>query len=220
MGILLPFALGIALNPTPIVAAILLLTSNRGMRKGIAYLVGWLIGLITLLTTVVLVVSSRDYRRASFTAQLTDWALLSFGVVLLIMAWIQWRKRPLPDEESLSLKWLRGMVQVNSFEAWSAGLFFGLFSVRNILLTGAAAMIMGESIMSTDGMLFSCLLFVTIASLGIALPVMLAATQSDQANATLTEWENWLSLHNLTINWIVRVVIAVQLLAISLTRLI
>ncbi len=219
MGILLPFAIGIALNPTPIIATILLLVSNLGLVKALCFLVGWLGGLMSLLITMLVIVSSREYRRAPFSAQFTDWVILAFGIVLLLMAWMLWRKRPPPDEERISLQWMRGITQANSFMALSAGLFFGLFSVRNLLLIVTAAMVIGESIMSSDGRLWTSLFFGLIASIGVAAPLVVAAMQPNRANAILTEWENWLSHHNVTINCIVHAVVAVQLLAIGLTRL-
>jgi len=43
--------------------------------------------------------------------------------------------------------------------------------------------------------------------------------QNEQSNSTLAEWESGLSIHNMTITCIVLVVIAVQMLGLSLGSL-
>ena len=41
----LPLAVGIALSPIPIIAVILMLTSDRARVNGLAFVLGWLVGL-------------------------------------------------------------------------------------------------------------------------------------------------------------------------------
>jgi len=43
IGELLPAALGVALNPFPVIAAVLLLAGSHGRRGGAAFAVGWVI---------------------------------------------------------------------------------------------------------------------------------------------------------------------------------
>jgi hypothetical protein len=219
VGTLLPFALGIAISPAPIIAAILLLTSNRSPTKGLAYLAGWLAGLMTLIITMLLLVSSRDYSRWGMAAGFTGWAILIAGIIMLIMAYIQWRQRPPPNDEIMPLEWLRGMPQATSFMALGAGLFFGLFSLKNLLIVAATAAIIGETGMGVGGNILAVLIFVTVATLGIAAPAYVLFTQGDRARDILNDWEYRLSIHNVTITCIVLVTLAVQFLGVGLGRL-
>ena len=41
----LPLAVGIAVSPIPIIAVVLMLTSRRAKVNGLAFVVGWLVGL-------------------------------------------------------------------------------------------------------------------------------------------------------------------------------
>ena len=54
IGQVLPFAAGIAVNPLPIIAVVLLLATPRGRWTGSAFAAGWLFGLL-ILGVVVLV---------------------------------------------------------------------------------------------------------------------------------------------------------------------
>jgi hypothetical protein len=219
VGTLLPFALGIAISPAPIIAAILLLTSNRSPAKGLAYLAGWLAGLVTLLFAILLLVTSRDYSRWKIAAQFTGWAILIAGIILLIMAYVQWRQRPPLDAELMPLEWLQAMPQATSLMALGAGLFFGLFSLKNLLIVAATAAIIGETGLGLGGRILAILIFATIATIGIATPAYVSLTQGERARETLVDWEYRLSIHNVTITCIVLVTIAVQLLGSGLSRL-
>ncbi len=58
IGELLLLALGVALNPFPAIAVVLLLAGPSGRRGGAAFVAGWLIGLSSLMTVALLAVNS------------------------------------------------------------------------------------------------------------------------------------------------------------------
>jgi Sap-like sulfolipid-1-addressing protein len=51
---LIVIGLAIALNPLPLTVFIVVLPSNRGVRKGAAFLFGWLVSLAIVITVTVL----------------------------------------------------------------------------------------------------------------------------------------------------------------------
>src|SRR5262249_55429696 len=48
MGEMLPSAVAITISPLPIVAVVLMLVTPRGRVNGVAFIVGWVIGLVTV----------------------------------------------------------------------------------------------------------------------------------------------------------------------------
>jgi len=218
VGTLLPFALGIAINPASIVAVILLLTRNQGQAKGVAYLAGWLVGVMTLVFAMGLLVNSLNYRRSIPPGQFTTWVLLIVGITLMLMAYIQWRQRPPADAQFMPIKWLRVVPQATSFMALGAGLFFGLFNMKNLLLTAVAVLVIGEASIELDQRMMMVSIFLALATLGIVAPVFVLATQNERAGAILADWEYRLAMHNVTITCVVLVTIAVQILLIGLYR--
>jgi len=102
---------------------------------------------------------------------------------------------------------------------WAPDFFFGLFNMKNLLLMAATALIIGEANLPVNSSMVVILLFVAIATAGIAAPVAISFVPSEQSSTTLAEWESGLSNHNLTITCIVLVVIAVQMLGLSLGSL-
>lgn len=60
IGQMLPTAVAVAISPFPIVAVVLMLVTRRGRVNGLAFLVGWLLGLIVVGAIVVSVASGAD----------------------------------------------------------------------------------------------------------------------------------------------------------------
>jgi threonine/homoserine/homoserine lactone efflux protein len=55
IGRALPFAVGVALSPVPIIAVVLMLSTPNGRVGGLAFLIGWVVGIAVPGTIVLLV---------------------------------------------------------------------------------------------------------------------------------------------------------------------
>jgi threonine/homoserine/homoserine lactone efflux protein len=88
--------LGITLEPFPITAFILLLGAEKGTRKGLAYILGWLACLVVVIAAVLLATGGQPPApdTAPSTAALA--VKLTLGLVLILLAAIQWRRRGRP----------------------------------------------------------------------------------------------------------------------------
>ena len=62
IGQMLPTAVGVAISPFPIVAVVLMLVTPRGKSNGLAFLLGWLVGLVIVGAVVLSVASGVDAR--------------------------------------------------------------------------------------------------------------------------------------------------------------
>ena len=54
IGEILPLALGIAVSPIPIIAAILMLLSPRAKGTSVGFLLGWVVGIVVAVTVFTL----------------------------------------------------------------------------------------------------------------------------------------------------------------------
>jgi len=94
IGQWLPTAIGIALSPLPIVAVVLMLVTPRGRTNGPAFILGWWIGL-AIVGAIVLSVAGGD--GAASNGEPATWVnalKLVLGLLLLLVAAMQWRRRP------------------------------------------------------------------------------------------------------------------------------
>ena len=208
---ILPLAVGIAIGPLPIAVVILLLTGQRGKLKGLTYLVGWLIGLILLMLTVFLFIRGHDYSPGSGPSLLVSWVKLLAGISLFVAAYLNWRQRLAPGAKTELPGWLKTIQQVTLLVALGVGLLLGLVSPKNLVLATAAATTIGQAHLSISQAVMAVLLFVMIASSGVATPVYISVTKGEQAELLLADWGQWLSVNNATILCVLCLIIGADL---------
>src|ERR1700746_1167620 len=92
----LPFAIGIAISPVPIIAIILILFSDRARSNGLSFLAGWVIGLAAVSTVVYLVSDAANAGSDSLPSDSLSRGKVVVGVLLLGLARREFAKRPAP----------------------------------------------------------------------------------------------------------------------------
>ena len=101
IGAILPFGIGVALSPVPIIAVILMLVSAKARVNGPMFIVGWMVGLAVV---GVIVLAIAGPAGASDEGEPADWVAIVeivLGALLLLLAVKQWRGRPRDGERRL-----------------------------------------------------------------------------------------------------------------------
>ena len=88
--------LGITLEPFPITAFILLLGAEKGTRKGLAYILGWLACLVVVIAAVLLATGGKPPAPDTAPSTAVLAVKLALGLALILLAAIQWRRRGRP----------------------------------------------------------------------------------------------------------------------------
>ncbi len=140
IGQLLPLAIGVALSPVPIIVVIAMLFSAHAKSNGPAYLLGWLIAIggvagISLAASDVASVGSE-----ATATNGASWAKLALGVLLLLGASRQWRRRPAPGDEPAMPTWMAGIDTLKAPKAFGLAALLGL-KPKNLILSAAAGTI-------------------------------------------------------------------------------
>lgn len=213
LGEILPYALTIAISPVPIIAVILMLMSPRPRALGLAYLVGWLLGIVvatgafTLLAGVL--PEAEDSSAPKPVAVIIQIVL---GVLLLLLAVKQWRSRPKNGAEAELPKWMQG---INSMKPGvGLGLGFALEAVnpKNLLVAVAAGLAIGQRPFSTGATVVALLVFTLIAALTVLISVLLLLLMPAKAAEILEQIKAWLTANNTAIMMVLFVVLGGQLL--------
>ena len=82
IGQVLGLAVGVAISPVPVIALILMLFSRRATTNSVAFLGGWLIGLVV----VSIIVLSIGIQASGENADSGGWIKLVIGVLFLALA--------------------------------------------------------------------------------------------------------------------------------------
>ncbi len=210
-GDTLPYAIGIAVSPVPIIAVILMLFSAKARENGPAFMAGWVVGVFTLTLVVALVSDGAGADTDEGTFDLVNWLKVLLGAALLFLAARQWQSRPAHGETPEMPKWMQTIDTFTPGKALGMGVLLSSVNPKNLLLAVGAGAAMGQLGLSTGETVGSVLMFTIVASLTIAGPVTYYLVGGESAKKTLDDMKTWLMQNNATVMTVLLLVIGVAL---------
>jgi len=207
IGELLPFAIGIAISPLPIIVVILTLLSPRARTSSVGFLLGWIVGIlavIVVLTAVSTVLPARSDSAPSIWAGILKLAL---GALLLLLAVKQWRKRPHGDATPELPGWMKKVDSLNFGGGIRLGLFLSVVNPKNVILSTSVGVDLGTSDLGFDALIVATGVFALIAASTVIVPVIAYAFAAKRLHAPLESLHTWLTRENHTIMGVLFVVL-------------
>ena len=212
IGNFLPSAVGVAISPLPIVAVVLMLVTPRGRVNGPLFVVGWCVGLAIVGAIVLSAAGSAGTTSGGEPATWLDWLFLLLGLGLLLVAARQWRGRPHGNEDPPRPKWMGALESFTPVKAGGAGVVLSALNPKNLLLAAAGAAAIAQTGISTGEQIASYAVFVLIASIGVATPVVIYFAMGDRSRELLDRMKGWLGYNNAVIMAVLLLVIGVKLI--------
>jgi threonine/homoserine/homoserine lactone efflux protein len=207
------FAVGVAISPVPIIAVILMLFSQRARVNGPVFLLGWVVALAVVSGAAYVFADQGDASTSSTTSDTIAWGKIVFGGLFLLLAVRTWRKRPAPGTEPEMPKWMAGIDTLTPVKALGLGVLLAAVNPKNLLLALAAGAALAEFGLPTSQAVGSLLVFVILASLTIAVPVVYYLLGGENAKARLNELKAWLAVHNDAVMTVLFLVFGFDLIA-------
>jgi hypothetical protein len=209
----LTFAIGVAISAMAVIAVILMLFSQRAKVNGPVFLAGWMVALAVVSTVVYVLADQSDVDTSSGASDTVSWGKIVFGVILLLLAARQWRRRPAPGIEPSMPKWMAGVDSLTPGKAFGLGVLLAGVNPKNLLLTVAAATGLAQLGLSTGDAAGSIIVFVIVGSLTIAVPVVYYLIGGEHAKTELDKMKSWLAVHNAAVMVVLFIVFGVDLIA-------
>ena len=192
----LPFAIGVAISPVPIMAVILVLFSTRARVNGPVFALGWIVGVAVMSTVVYLVADAGDVSTGGGASDTSYWIKLVLGILLVQLAVRQWRKRPAPGETPEAPKWMSAIDTLTPAKAGGLGVLLSTVNPKNLALSLGAGASLAQVGASGGEAVVGLIVFVVIASVTIATPVVFSLVGGERAAHVLDGWRVWLAAHN------------------------
>ena len=197
----------------PIIAVTLMLFSQRARENGLMFLLGWVVALAVVSGVAYAAADQANAATDRTTADTIAWGKIVFGVLCLLLAARNWRTRPAPGAEPEMPKWMAGIDTLKPVKALGLGLLLAGVNPKNLMLAAAAGAGLAALGLSTGNAVGSLIVFVVIASLTIAGPVVYYLLGGDHAKAQLDEMKNWLAFHNNAVMAVLFLVFGAKLIA-------
>jgi Sap, sulfolipid-1-addressing protein len=184
---LLLIGLGITLEPFPLIAFLLILSSEKGTRKGLAFILGWLACLVVVIGAVILLTGGKPPAPATAPSTAVLAIKLALGVVLILYAVRQERRRGRPRKTPA---W---MARLDGFSALSAAGLAAFLQPWALVAAGAATV--SQAKLSNVWEWLILLLFCVLATSSFLYLELSAAFRPAAAGALIQKLRNWLDTH-------------------------
>jgi hypothetical protein len=219
IGAVLPLALGVALSPIPIIAVVLMLATPRGGVNGTSFLLGWLVGLSVVGTIVLLLSGGSGGSDGSSPATWVGVVSLLLGVALIVLAGLQWRRRPRAGTVALP-GWMASIDRFGPVKSAGLGLALSAANPKNLLITVGAAAAIAQAGVSPGGQAVALGLFVLLGTLGPGVPLAIYLGLGARSQRILERLRGWMAAHNTAIMCVLLVVIGLKLLGDGISALV
>ncbi|MEU4315541.1 GAP family protein [Nocardia sp. NPDC024068] len=192
LGDLLPIAVGVAISPIPIVAAILMILSARARGAGLGFAGGWVVGIAVVTVVVTLLagpLGGSPYREPGAAG---SWVKIVLGILLLALAAVQWWHR----EDTEVPAWMRAVDDLTAERAAGLGVLLSAVNPKNLLLCLSAGVVIGSSGTGGGGQVVAIVVF-TLLSASTVLAVILGyIVAADRLRVPLGRLRDWLQDNN------------------------
>lgn len=209
IGDILPLAVGVAISPIPIIAAILMLLSPKAKGTSVGFLVGWVLGIIVAVTVFSLLSSIIPEQDPDASKPVSGVIKLVLGALLLLLAARQWRSRPKAGEEPALPKWMAAIDEMNAGRGLLLGFVLSAVNPKNLLLGAAAGVSIGTGGLTVGEATIVIAVFTLIAASSVAIPVIAYLVASARMAGPLEALRGWLVHNNATVMAVLLLVIGV-----------
>lgn len=196
VGSILPLAIAVTISPVPIIAAILLLFTDRRVPNATAFVAGFTIGVAGVLGGLVAVAGTQDLSGGSGASTTSSVIRLALGVLLLLGAVRRFRGRPGPGETAPTPKWMDGISSFRPGKSLVVGLVVGAANPKNIAMAIGASVAIAGAGMSGGADVASVVVYTMVAILGVAAPLVVTLVMGRRASGILDGWKSWLAQNN------------------------
>ena len=212
IGEILTAAIGIALSPIPLIAAIALMLNPRSGAAGLGFLGGWLLGVIVPVVAVTLIAQILPESTADASRPIAGTVRLLLGALLLYLAIAQWRLRPLPGRPGVLPKWMTATDTMTVPQGIALGFGLGALAPKNLALGIAAGLTIGEAELGLRNTVVVLLIFVVIALSTVLLAVVGYQIADDAWRQPLADLRTWLVRNGPTVLAVALLLLGTQLI--------
>jgi threonine/homoserine/homoserine lactone efflux protein len=219
IGEVLTFAVGVAISPLPIIGVILMLATPRAKSDGLAFMAGWIGGLAVVGGAVLLFAGGAGATDQGAPADWTSYLELGLGLVLLNVARKQWQGRPKDGEDPDMPGWMQKIDTYTARNAAILGVLLAAVNPKNLLLVVGAASAIAKTGASTGDQIVALIVFIVIASIGVATPLIVYFAMGDRSQRILEDLKQKMTHNNAAIMAVICVIIAAKLIGSAISQL-
>lgn len=208
LSTLIPLALVIAVSPLSIISAVLVLHAPRPRPAGLAFLGGWLFGLVAQTVLFVEGSGALDGMHKS-PPTWASWLRVVLGSALILFGIYRSVTRHGHTE---SPAWMRSFSTMRPRRAAIAGLVLTVIRVEVLLMCLAAGLAIGTADLHDADKLSAGIVFVAVSASTVAIPILAYAAAGHRLDNTMEKIKDWMEKNNAALMAAILVLIGLMVL--------
>ena len=212
IGDILPLAVGVAISPVPVIAVVLMLGTPRARPNGLAFALGWVVGLTVVGGVILALASGNSQADDGGPETWVSVVKLAVGVLFLLLAARTWRSRPEAGQEAAMPKWMQAIDTFTTGRSFGFGVLLSGVNPKNLALTIAAATAIAQTGISGGEAAGALAVFILVGSLSILAPVVIYFAMGAKAAVILDELRTWMAANNAAITSVLVLVLGAKLI--------
>ena len=208
LATLIPLALVIALSPLTIIPAVLVLQAPRPRPTSLAFLGGWLLGLVALTAGFI---ASSDLLGGLHKSPPTwaSWLRVVLGLALIAFGIYEWLTRHRHTE---SPRWMRSLRSSRPVRAGVTGAVLVVVRLEVLTMCALAGLAIGSSGLGIAAVWITVAVFVAVAASTVAIPVLAYAGAGDRLDEPMARLKDWMEKNNAALLAAILVLIGLMVL--------
>lgn len=211
-GDVLPVAVGIAITPAAIIAAVMMLLSPKARTTSVAFLAGWLGGLAVAVTVFVLLAAVLPPPTDTGNAPIAGTVRIALGVGLLALVLRKRGRRAAGGDTEGTPAWMAAIDSITVGRAAGLGVLLSLVNPKNLLLAAGAGVTLGSAELSAGQTALAVAVYVLVAGSTVLVPVVAYLAAESAIAPHLLTLRTWLVSHNEAIMSVLLVVLGTVLI--------
>lgn len=205
---LVALAAVVALSPITVIPAVLVLHAPRPRPTSLAFLTGWVSGLVAV---TALFVSGSDLLGGLHSAPPTwaSWARVVLGSALLALAAYHWLRR---HRHGAMPRWIRAFSALSPGRAGVTGAVLVVVRPEVLLLCAAAGLAIGGSSFGIAGDVVAGAVYVVVSASTVAIPILGYVSAGDRLDGALERLKSWLEENHDALLAVILVLIGLMVL--------
>ena len=212
IGQILPLALGVAISPIPIIAAILMLLSPRARATSVGFLAGWVLGIAVAVTVFTLLSSLLPGPDSDASKPVQGIIKIVLGLLLIAVGAKQWQGRPRGEAAPAMPKWMSAIDTLTAVKSFGLGFLLSAVNPKNLIMAIGAGVFIGGGALYTSADIITIVVFTVIAASTVAIPVVAYLAAADRMSAPLEALHQWLLHENAVVMAVLLAVIGVVMI--------
>ena len=179
--------LAITLMPLTIVAFILILSSEKGIWKGLAFILGWTACLVAVIAVIILLTGGKPPKP---NTPPSNAALIVKAALGALLIWVGFRQRSRMGRPRKQPAWMARLDHLSPWAAAGLGVFLQPWS---LVAAGAATVVQAK--LSTAGDWLALVMFCLLATSTFLVLELYTAFRPEAASVRMEQMRQWIDRH-------------------------